>query len=397
MKRLTISFLAFFWVVSSYAQTINPKQYAVLPREGIANEKTAKRKDGTYSLSRFQAQEDVLFTPDGEYLYLLNTSEDWDGKLVIYNVKEAKIEKIFPMAKTGLWKANYFTYNNDNMYQIAIAVNKSEIIIIPDWRTEPENAFTKKASASTKRVVVNARTEFSKFGFSTDGKSLYMIENVSDPLKVVDIATGKAEKRILPKGKKLHVSEKSSPFIGNDEAFILSERNEKMKTRTADVYDIKSDKIVRSYEIEQHYSDPETYPYRPYLLYPRFAGAIFDLRSGAVDVKSASIKNAYASEKNNMADVMLIPGKGYMVSYTYYKNVVSENLYTKTESRETKHALIFLDNNGKTVKTSFPGVDVEMPWTGIGYFQISPNGKYVLFQHEDIKDDTKSKWIIATL
>lgn len=390
MKTTTLTFVALIWASNLVAQTLNPRQYAVLPRESIS---TDKRKDGTYTLPSFSPSESLFFTPNAEYLYLLNTREKDEGKLIIYNVAKKSVEKTFKMPKTGMYTYRMLVYNPENMYQLAVATSKSEITVLPDWRTEPDDAFAKKKPENSKRVTATGKIEYADFAFSVDGKSLYLQENEVDQPKVIDLATGKTEKKVMPKGKKLYWSIDCTPFIGNDEAFIITQKDKKSADRVVDIYHIPTAQIIRSYEISEVFGKPENFTYKPYFLF--YYGGMLHLKTGEKDESTAQIAKAIRAIKDNSATAVLpVMGRGYVVSQLYYKK---EKLGSQFTSTTSSTGLFFLNKDGSKASTNFSGVNTAVPNAGKGSFQISPNGKYIVFEHDDDNDEANSKWIIATL
>lgn len=188
---------------SLYAQTINPRQYVVIKNEQIARP-ASKAKDGTYLSPNLYNDNDLLFTPNNEYLYILNTDKESEGKFVVYDIAKRNVVKTFKLPKTGTGYKSRFAFNPLNIHQLALTVNKSEIIVLPDWRTELDNAFDKKKTEGSNRITITGKMEGTKFAFSTDAKSLYLAEYKADQLKVVELASGTAVKKSLPKGKNLH-------------------------------------------------------------------------------------------------------------------------------------------------------------------------------------------------
>lgn len=375
-----------------YAQTLSPKQYAVLPTEEITVKIAKyKRKDGSYPIPYLTGEKNLKFTPSGKFLYILNDAEKEEGKFFVYNLSEKRIVKTFIIPKTGMFSTGGFAFNPSNIYQLAIKTSKSEIIAIADWSKAPEDIFEKKKGEGVTRIGTE---EYVDFDFAGDGKSLYV---TGKDLLVANLADGKTTKKKLPIANKFSFFKS---FIGDDEALIIYKKDEKSSDKTAQIYHIPSDKIVRSYDITGFFSPPKIFSHSPHILAFYLDGFMLNLKTGDKDVTTKKINSAVASGKDDSATSYPVEGNGYVVNHLYYKSSSSTNFKTgdKYTSTSSQNNLYFFDKNGtKSVKATFPDVNREAPWTDLENLQISPNGKYIVFKHSDINNEKNSKWIIATL
>lgn len=384
-KTIILAFIACIWTTSLIAQTLKPRQYAVLPREGLTN---YKRKDGTYSMPPISAG-NIRFTPNGEYLYVLNVEEKEPGRFVVYNVAKKSIEKIFKIPKIGVYFSDNFTFNEDNIYQIAIMTGKNEITVLPDWRNEPDDAFAKKKPANSNRINVKGKAESGIFGFSTDSKSLYLQEYEGDQLKIINLSNGEVAKKVLPNGNKLLYGYYGTPFLGNNEVLIVSQKDKNSTDRTVEIYDIPSAQITRTYTIGKVFGKPGNGYSNPRFLH--YSSGLLNLRTGDIDVSATEIRNVLSKEKGYSASVFSVIN-GYIAYRSYYNRETKYNVTTTTTSNS---GLLFLNKNGSKAIVNFPALDTEVPSTG--NYSISPNLRYIVFEHRDDKNDANSKWIIATL
>jgi len=168
-----ITLMTFLFSLSILGQTLNPKQFTVLKNEDIQLE-SSKRKDGTYPSPYLNTDKNIAFSPNGDYLFILRDAEKTDGKFIVYNTTEKRVEKTFKIAKTGMYLTEGFIINPNNIYQVAITVNKSEVVVIEDWSKAQEDAFIKKGSEGVLRI--KAATQYGgQYAFSENGKNLYIM------------------------------------------------------------------------------------------------------------------------------------------------------------------------------------------------------------------------------
>lgn len=395
IKLMAIAFLASPFLVNVYAQTINPQQYAILPRTEIQLE-SSKKKDGTYSIPYLTDDKNLKFTPNGEYLFISNAKEKEEGKLVIYNVANKSIKKIFKLPKIGAYFADKFAVNANNIYQVALMVGKSNILVLDNWLTAPDDIFMKKKGDGA--TLVNAKIEYGKFDFSADGKSLFIMEDASQPLKIADLASGKITSKPLPKDKMLTYE---NPFIGNDEALLYSQKEAQSAKKLAEIFNINTGQIVRSYDIaEFDDKSPKNYSYAPHLLYLQYADLILNLQTGEKQNNIKKIRTDLATAKDHSARIYPVLNKGFVVTHSYYStsSVTAFKTGTTYNTTSSQSNLYFYDETAtRQITPSFPAVNRERPWTDLSNLQISPNGKYIVFSHKDINNDNNSRWIIATL
>lgn len=399
MKSTTLTLITFLFSLSILGQTLNPKQFVVLKNEDIQIE-SAKRKDGTYPSPYLKMDRNIRFSPNGDYLFILRDSEKMDGKFIVYNTNEKRIEKTFKIAKTGMYLTERFVINPKNIYQVAVTVNNKEVVVIENWREAQEDAFIKKGSQGVLRI--KAATQYGgQYAFSDDGKNLYIMEDEKTPLKKVDLASGKTSTITPPNGKKFYYRNESNPFIGNDEALIVSENGSQ---KTAEIYHIPTSQITRTYDISGFISAPQIYSYNPHLLIFNFDGTVINLKTGEKDETARKIINGLGAKDNNSIQFYPIPGKGYIATHLYYKETKGSyyskhtSVTTTVTNTSTQSNLFFFDilANNPTDAT-FPNVKRELPWTNLYQLQISSDGRYAVFNHQDINNDKNTCWIIVTL
>jgi len=219
------------------------------------------------------------------------------------------------------------------------------------------------------------------------------------PVKNVELASGKVSLFNAPNGKKFYYRNESSPFIGNDEALIVSENG---SIKTAEIYHIPSSQITRTYDISGFIASPKNYDYMPHLLIFNFDGMVINLKTGEKDETAKKIISGLGVTEGNSLKFYPIPEKGYIANHSYYKETKG-SYYTKfakttvTSTSTQSNLLFFSILATNPLEVSFPDVNRDLPWTDLNQLQISSNGKYAIFRHADINNDKNTCWIIVTL
>jgi hypothetical protein len=392
MKKniLTIAFC--LMLLSLFAQKMNPKEYATITQEMLSGEK-----------SRYAPSIDVgstAFTPNGDFLFLINAKDDQDGNVVVYDVAQKKVVKKLKIKKTGIYLFNgKIVYNSNNTNQLALVLNKSTVKVIQNWQTAPEDILLQKTNENV--VSIKAKVDKGQMAFSKDGKSLFLIENEATIIKSVDLASGVITKKILPDGKLPKIKYDFSTFIGDDEIVVYNDAiNDKKKTsipHNIEIYNLTTNLFVRKYELEGIFDFPgrSTYGY-PHII---TAGDMFlNLLTGEKDDTYKKIqKDIQAIDKRAYVTLNKIPGIGFIGNYFLYDRQEKTSGSVTTIKTTSGNGLFFFDKNGSDVSGDFPSVNYKVPCTRVQEYQISPNGKYIIFNHNDSDDYANSRLVIATL
>jgi len=390
MKKLLI--IAFTLLATSvFAQSINPKQYALISGELLRGK--------PINYIPYVNEDNMVFSTYGDYLFLVNVDQKEEGMLIVYSLKLKSEIKTFKIRKTGI---DYFwgkiICNPENSDQLAIVLNKGEVRVINNWQTAPEDVLLQKPGEHS--VAVNAYVEMGQMAFSKDGKSLFFIENrtkasmdKNEVVKSADLSTGKITIKKLPDGKKPYIAYHVKTFIGSDEIIVYNEAN-KNQNSSIEIFDLTANKFVRKFECS---GSPQSSMGNPRILFFKYAdGYELNLQTGQKNETIKRIKKSLEGEDTSL-DIHYAPGKGYVVGYLYYWEKRTETATTITTRRKTKSGLFFFDENGNNVMGSFPAVNAKIPDAGVRNYQISPNGKYIIFSHDDKDDSKNERLVIATL
>jgi hypothetical protein len=393
MKKniLTIAFC--LTLLNLFAQEIKPKEYAIITEEMLSG------NPSNYSPSI--NAESVAFTPNGDFLFIVDTKMDEDGNVAVYNVVQKKVVKKFKIKKHG----NYYfkgkiICNHKNTNQLAVVLNKSTVKVIQNWQTAPEDILLQKTNENV--VSIKAKADEGQMAFSNDGKSLFVIENEATIIKSVDLASGLITKIILPDGKQPpRISLNFLPFIGDDEIVVynnaIEEKNKPRIPHNIEIYNLTTKLFVRKYELEGIFDFPTANSYgNPHII---IAGDMFlNLKTGEKDDMYKRIqKEIQAIDEKAYVHLHKIPGIGFIGDYLIYEK--SERTIGGTTTIKTRFGagLYFLDKNGNDVSGDFPSVNYKVPCTMGTSYQISPNGKYIIFHHDDSDERTNNRLVIATL
>lgn len=390
MKKLLIIAFSLF-VTSLFAQSINPKQYVLIKGELLRGRPT--------NFIPYVNEDNMVFSWNGDYLFLVNVDEKEEGRLIVYSTKLKSEVKTFKIKKTSLYGyTGKIICNPENSGQLAIVLNKSEVRIIKDWQTAPEDVLIQKPGEHS--VAINAYVEMGQMAFSKDGKCLFFIENrtkaardVNEDVKCADLTTGKITVKKLPDGKKPYIAYHVNTFINFDEIIVYN-KGIKNQEDNIEIFDLTANKFVRKYECS---GSPQSSMANPRILFFKYADAYaLNLTTGEKTETIKKIKKSLEGEDTSL-DIHYIPGKGFAVGYLYYWENRTETATTITTRRKTKSGLFFFDENGNNIMGSFPAVNAKIPDASVRNYQISPNGKYIIFSHDDQDDSKNDRLVIATL
>jgi WD40 repeat protein len=377
---------------SMFAQEMNPKEYATITQEILSGEKS--RIAPTIDL------ESTAFTPNGDFLFIVDGQYETDGNVVVYDVTQKKVVKKFKIKKTGLYSfKGKIIYNPNNTNQLALVLNKSTVKVIQNWQTAPEDILLQKMNENV--VSIKAKVDKGQMAFSKDGKSLFLIENEATIIKSVDLASGLITKKILPDGKLPRINYNFSTFIGNDEIVVYNNSiNEKKKPsipHNIEIFNLTTNLFVRKYELEGIFDFPNASSYgNPHLI--KTGDMILNVLTGEKDETYKKIEKAIkAIDKSATLGLHKIPDIGFVGSYFSYKRLETKSGNTTTIKTTSGQGLFFYDKDGNEVYGNFPSVNNKVPITFPQCFQISPNGKYIIFKHNDNDDPYNSRLVIATL
>ncbi|WP_304068412.1 hypothetical protein [Pedobacter glucosidilyticus] len=388
MKKLLI--IAFSLLATGlFAQSINPKQYAVIKGDLLRGK--------PINYIPYVNNDNMLFTPNGDYLFLVNAQEKEEGRLIVYSLKLKSEVKVFKIKKTGLYSFyGKVVCNPENTNQLAVVLSKGEVRVINNWQTAPEDVLLQKPGEHS--VAINAYVEMGQIAFSRDGKSLFFIENKTKALidenevvKSADLSTGKITVKKLPDGKSPYIAYHVSTFIGLDEIIVFNKPT-KTQPGNIEIYDLTANKFVRKFECASGFKSSMG---SPRIISCNYEGYQLNLQTGEKDETIKRIKKSLEGEDTSL-DIHYAPGKGYVVAYLYYWERRKETATTITTSTKTKTGLFFFDLDGNNVMGNFPALNATIPNTGVRNYQISPNGKYIIFNHDD-KDSSNERLVIATL
>jgi hypothetical protein len=390
MKKniLTIAFC--LTLLSLFAQEMNPKEYAIITEEMLSGNQSR------YAPSIDAAS--VAFTPNGDFLFIIDTKMDEDGSVAVYNVAQKKVVKKFKIKKHG----NYFfdgkiICNHKNTNQLAVVLNKSTVKVIQNWQTAPEDILLQKTNENV--VSIKAKADKGQMAFSNDGKNLFLIENEATIIKSVDLASGLITKKILPDGKLPCIKSYLSTFIGNDEIVVynnaIEEKNKPRIPHNIEIYNLTTNLFVRKYELEGIFDFPTASSHgNPHVI---ITGDMFlNLLTGEKDDTYKRIeKEIQAIDEKAYVKLHQIPGIGFIGDYFLHEQ--SEKTIGSVTTIKTRSGagLFFFDKNGNDVSGDFPSVNYKVP--GVTRYQISANGKYMIFHHSDSDDSANNRLVIATL
>ncbi|MFC5282974.1 hypothetical protein [Pedobacter alpinus] len=391
MKKLLIIAFSLF-VTSVFAQSMNPKQYALISGELLRGK--------PINYIPYVNEDNMVFSRNADYLFLVNVDQKEEGRLVVYSLKLKSEIKTFKIKKTGI---DYFwgkiICNPENSGQLAIVLNKGEVRVINNWQTAPEDVLLQKPGEHS--VAVNAYVEMGQMAFSKDGKSLFFIENrtkasidKNEVVKSADLSTGKITVKKLPDGKKPYIAYQIKTFIGVDEIIVFNEGT-KTQNSSIEIFDLTANKFVRKFDCGTATGFNSSMA-SPRIVFFNYGGYELNLQTGQKNETIKRIKKSLEGEDTSL-DIHYAPGKGYVVGYLYYWEKRTETATTITTRRKTKSGLFFFDENGNNVMGSFPAVNAKIPDAGVRNYQISPNGKYIIFNHDDKDDSKNERLVIATL
>ncbi len=392
MKQVLLFMLSTIVTLNSFSQTMNPQQHAVIDKEILNTEKLSSPPMLSYK--------SMVFSPDGKYLFMVNSDAEWEGKLVVYDVESKSVVKTFSMKKTNMYIYNgYVVVNPNNVNQLAVIVKKGEVRIINDWKTAPEDVLKQKAGEHS--IAVKADIYFDgEMTFSKDGKRLYFIEYKKNELNVADLTTGKSTVQKLPNGRIPYIYNDFYSFIGNDEVVVF---NESTKTSTAnfEIYDLTTNQLVRRFDLDSKLSF--AYPSKSSCGFPHitcFKGnenyLNFNLKTGEINKTYQSISQQI-KEKNSQIIINQVGDIGFVGNYFFHKEqkkITGTSTITRTE---TAYGLFFFDPSGNQITVNFPDVNYKFPITPLQSYQISPNGKYMIFYHNDNEESSNCRLIIVKL
>ena len=324
-----------------------------------------------------------------------------DGVLVVYSTNKKSVVKKFAMKKTGIWGGEMnIICNPNNPKQIALIIKKGEIRVIQNWETAPEDILTQKPGEHS--VSIKATVEKGQIAFSKDGKSLFLIENktkeyfdATEDIKSADLVTGKITIKKLPDGKYPYISYSFSTFIGNDEIVVFKKPKDN-SAKEIEIFNLNTNQFVRKYDLGKTVSSISNSFAFPHIVYLQFEGYTLNLLNGERDETAGRIQKSLDGEKTSL-DFVPVPNIGYVVGYLYYDEKITRQGNSETIRRKSKNGLFFFDNKGNNVPSYLPDVNSKIPYTPTGNFQVSPNGKFIAFVHDDINDDKNDRLIIATL
>lgn len=388
MKKLLI--IAFSLFVTSVFAQMYPKQYALIKGSVITGGKT--------DWIPYVNNENMVFSQNGNYLFIAHAKQKEEGKIVVYSTSIKDVVKTFKIKKTGLYTYNgKIICNPNNSNQLAIVVGKSEVRVIQNWQTAPEDVLLQKPNENS--VSINALVANGQMSFSVDGKSLYIIENdgkalydYQEDIKSVDLATGKITVIKMPDKKFPCTTYHVDAFIGSDEVIVFNQDKKTLKSNV-EVYNLKTNQFVRKFESGV---TPQSSIGNPKILFFKSDGYFMSLYDGEKDAVVERIKKSLSGDKSSL-DIHYVPGKGFVVAYLYYDQSVRKSGGYEITNTKTQKGLFFFDKNGNNVMGSFPDVNAKIPNTGVRNYQISPNGKYIIFNHDDDKESKNERLVIATL
>lgn len=393
MKKniLTIAFC--FILLSLFAQKMNPKEYATITQEMLSGKPS--------NLNPIIYHDATLFTPNGDSLFIVDVDDDSDGNVVIYDVLQKKVLKRFKIKKTGIRFFNgKIVYNPNNINQLAVVLNGSTVKVIQNWQTAPEDILLQKKNENV--VSIKAKVDKGELAFSKDGKSLYLIENEAKIIKSVDLASGSITKIILPDGKLPYICTDFVSLIGNDELMVYNNAiNDKKKPyipQNIEIFNLTTNTVVRKFDLKGIYSSPRSNSHGNPHIIQLGDDMSLNLLTGEKDETYKSIeKSIKAIDKAARLTLNKIPEIGYVGNYSLYQQEEIKNGNTITFKTKTGHGLFFYDKYGNNVYGNFPSVNYKVPLTSIGRYQISPNGKYIIFHHDDSDNWDNGRLVIATL
>jgi WD40 repeat protein len=375
-----------------YAQKINPKEYATITYEMIDGKKSF--------ITPVINAEGTVFTPNGEFLFIVNGYDDTNGNVVVYDLAKKSIIKKFKIKKTGIrFFSGKIICNPNNTNQLALVLNKNTIKVIQNWQTSPEDILLQKTNENL--ISIKAKADKGQISFSKDGKYLFLIENEDKTIKSIDLATGEVSKQTIIDNKTPYIHSSVNTFIGNNEIIVFNDAT-KSSPRNIEIFDLVSRQVVRKHELKNYLYSGPSYSHlgNPHLV-SDVNEITFNLTTGDVDYTFKTIREMVKEiDKDANLIVNQIPGIGFVAAYYIYKfsETTSQTRNGSVTTFKTKsgHGLFFTDNKGNVVYGNFPSINTKVPDTGISNYQISPNGKYIIFNHNGEGFDNDGL-VIATL
>jgi hypothetical protein len=389
MKKNILTIFICFMLQSMFAQEMNPKEYATITYEMIDGKKSP--------LTPVVKAEASTFSPNGDFLFLVFVDDTFDGNVVVYDVAQKKVVKKFKIKKTGIRFFNgKIICNPNNTNQLALVLNKNTVKVIQNWQTAPEDILLQKTNENV--VSIKAKADKGQIAFSKDGKSLFLIENEAKIIKSVDLTTGMMTEQFIPDGKSPYIDNSyCNTFIGNDEIIVFNEGT-KSSPRNIEIFDLGSRQFVRKYDELNDYFEigPNESHRNPHFVSDNVDGVTLNLTTGEIDNTLKTIQKLVKGiDKDAKVHVNQIPGIGFVAQYYIYKFSETTKGNTTIFTTKSGNGLFFVDKYGNVVDVNFPSVNSKIPETSISQYQISPNGKYIIFNHEGGFDN--SRLVIATL
>jgi hypothetical protein len=311
-------------------------------------------KDDKFYLS----DNSIRFSQDAQQLFILSGYIKYGSNLTIYDLKDKKVIKNFTIPKNSkAYSSGVFQLNPANNNEIAVQTGNSEIKIINDWKTAPENVFeNKKSVANTIQVLKIGDNPYSQWTYSADGKNIYVREKIN--MKVYDKMSINPPKNIKFDSKKYEWLF----FLDKDQVLLVQKqaKEDVYKRKLVDIYNVLDEKISK--EIILPHTRVELAPGNQQKRYLNDFNRLYDLEEQKLNEVVQSFGDKLRNEKKVTAHFYPVPNiKGYLMHV------------------RTMDLLVFTSEDCENFANCPTGTDLQ----NVSRFDFSSNGKYFVYQNKN--------------